>query len=120
MSRGLDTAYGLGRLAFGLALIAAPAQVGSALVGGDARQPMVRATFRFYGTRDVVLGLGTLRAALADGDVDAWLGAGIASDVLDTAVMFGEWDTLPPDKRVRGVLMALGAGAWGAALMARR
>jgi hypothetical protein len=100
--------------------MAAPADVGNVLVGADARQPTTRVLLRFYGTRDVALGIGTLRAASRDGDVRAWLAAGIASDVLDSAVMLTEWRDIAADKRVPGVLMALGAAGAGAALLARR
>jgi len=90
------------------------------LVGKAARKPMTRTMFRFYGTRDVVLGLGTLRAAAGDGDVAPWVAGGIASDVLDATVMATEWTALPAGKRVPGLLTALGAGAVGVALLARR
>ena len=120
MQRGFDTAYGLGRLAFGVGLQAAPAQLGSLLVGEEARRPMVRILFRFYGTRDVVLGLGTLRAAAGGGDVGAWVAAGVASDVLDAALQLGEWQQIPSDKRVPGLLAALGGAVVGMSLLARR
>jgi hypothetical protein len=100
--------------------MAAPTRLGDLLLGEDARQPTPRIMLRFYGTRDVALGIGTLRAASGGGDVRAWLAAGIASDALDTAVMLSEWRDISPDKRVPGVLMALGAAGAGAALLARR
>jgi len=68
----------------------------------------------------VVLGLGTLWSAARGGDVDAWLGAGIASDVLDAAVQLAEWEDLSASKRVPGTLAALGAAVAGAVLLARR
>ena len=98
--------------------MAAPAGVGNVLVGGDARQPTPRTLLRFYGTRDVALGIGTLRAA-GGGDARPWVTAGIASDALDAVVMLTEWRAIAADKRVPGVLMALGAAAAGVALLAR-
>jgi hypothetical protein len=89
------------------------------LIGPEARTPTVRHLFRFYGTRDVVLGLGTLWSAFRGGDVDSWLGAGVASDLLDTAVL-AQWRDLPASKRVPGILTAMGAAGMGAALLARR
>jgi len=115
----LETVYGLGRLAFGAGMIAAPDRLGDLLMGAGARQPTVRTTLRFYGTRDVVLGLGTLRAASAREGVGGWVAAGVASDVLDTAIQLIEWDEIPPDKRVPGILAALGGAAAGIALLAR-
>jgi hypothetical protein len=115
----LEAVYGLGRLAFGAGMIGAPERLGSVLIGGEARKPMVRTSLRLYGTRDVVLGLGTLRATAGGEDAGGWLMAGIASDVLDTAVQLLEWDDLPSDKRVPGVLAAVGAAAAGIAVLAR-
>lgn len=120
MQVALEAVYGLGRLAFGAGLMAAPGQLGGVLIGDEAREPAVRIGLRTYGTRDVVLGLGTLRAVAGRGDVAPWLLAGIASDVLDSAVQLGEWPHLPPDKRLPGILMALGATGAGIALLARR
>jgi hypothetical protein len=99
--------------------MAAPAGVGNVLVGGDARQPTPRTLLRFYGTRDVALGIGTLRGAAGGGDARPWVTAGIASDALDAVVMLTEWRAIEEDKRVPGVLMALGAAAAGIALLAR-
>ena len=81
---------------------------------------MTRALCRFYGTRDVVLGLGTLRAAAGAGEVAPWVAGGIASDVLDATVMVTEWATLPEGKRVPGVLAATAAAVAGAVVLARR
>jgi hypothetical protein len=118
LARTLDLAYGMGRLAFGAGLLANPARLGNVLIGKQSRKPSVRTMFRFYGTRDTVLGLGALRAAARGGDVAPWLAAGVLSDALDAGVLLAEWDTLPPGKRVPGVLAALGAGVAGIALLA--
>ncbi len=120
MQRPLETFYGLGRLAFGAGLLAAPAALGRVLTGDQAREPAVRSMFRFYGTRDTVLGLGTLRAVSGGTDVAGWITAGIASDFLDAGVMLAEWSELPPEKRLPGIASALGAAAAGIALLARR
>ena len=81
---------------------------------------MVRISLRLYGTRDVVLGLGTLRAAAAGEDVGGWLAAGIASDFLDTAVQLVEWNDLPAEKRIPGVLAAGGTAVAGIVLLTSR
>ena len=81
---------------------------------------MVRIALRLYGTRDVVLGLGTLRAGTTGEDIRGWLAAGVASDVLDTAIQLLEWDDIPQDKRLPGVLAAVGGAIAGIALLARR
>ena len=115
----LVAVYGLGRLAFGAALMSRPDGFGALLVGDEARDPSVRAGLRAYGTRDTVLGLATLRAVLAEGDVRPWIAAGIASDVLDTVAQAVDWSDLPSDRRVGGVTAALASAAVGAALLAR-
>jgi hypothetical protein len=120
MQRFLEAGYALGRLAFGAGLLTAPERLGGVLLGERIGNPDVRMSFRFYGTRDVVLGLGTLGAVVAEGEVAPWLLAGIASDVLDSALQLAEWSELPPDKRLPGLLAALAAAGAGAALLARR
>jgi hypothetical protein len=97
--------------------VAAPGALGNVLIGPEARTPTAMRLFRFYGTRDVALGLGTLWTAFRGGDVQPWLGAGVASDLLDTAVL-AEWRDLPAGKRVPGILTAMGAAGMGAALLA--
>jgi hypothetical protein len=111
--------YGLGRLTFGAALMSAPSGFGRMLVGDEAREPAVRIGLRTYGTRDVVLGLGTLSAVAARNDVTPWLAAGVASDVLDAAAQAAEWSDLPPDKRLAGVLAAMASAGVGIALLVR-
>jgi hypothetical protein len=98
----------------------APVEFGNVLMGRKARKPVARMNFRFYGTRDVALGLATMWAALRGENVAPLLGAGIASDLLDVTVMVVESSELPPEKRVPGLAAALSAAVVGAALLARR
>jgi len=116
----LDSVYGLGRLVFGAALMTAPAPFGDVLIGRAARKGTPRTLLRFYGTRDVLLGLGALSAASKGGDARGWVAAGIGADVLDAGVMLTEWSDIPAEKRVPGLLSALGAAGLGAVLLARR
>jgi hypothetical protein len=120
MDRTLAFTYGIGRLAFGAYLLAAPTKLGAVLLGKEANEPAVRAMFRFYGTRDTLLGLGTMRAAVRNEDVTGWLTAGLGADVLDVAVQGVEWNDLPEDKRVKGIAAAAGAAIAGAGLLAKR
>ena len=108
--------YGLGRLTFGGGLIAAPGRIGTLLMGDQAAQSEVRVALRAYGTRDTVLGLGTL-AALRRGDVAPWIAAGITSDVLDAALQATDWQHLPPGRRGAGVATAAASAAVGIALL---
>lgn len=121
MAGVLEGAYGIGRLAFGAGLMGAPRELGGVLMGKkEARRPLARIALRGYGTRDVVLGLALLRALASDRDLRPWLGAGIASDVLDVALQLAEWSEIPSGKREVGIATALGAAATGAALLARQ
>jgi hypothetical protein len=120
MQRFLVAGYALGRLAFGTALVTAPERLGGLMLGERIGHPDVRVLLRFYGTRDVVLGLGTLGAVAGEREVVPWLLAGVASDMLDSALQLAEWSDLPPDRRLPGLLVALAAAGTGAALAARR
>jgi hypothetical protein len=120
VQRSLETIYALGRLGFGAAGLAAPNTLGRLLVGKYVHIPLVRIGFRLYGTRDVVLGLGTLRAVGNGDGVGTWLAAGVASDLLDAAIQLREWSDLPSDRRLPGVLAALGAAGAGGLLLAGR
>ena len=100
-------------------MIGAPTGFGRLLAGEDASQPAVRTGLRAYGTRDVVLGLGTLRAVVTGSDVSPWLAAGVTADLLDTAVQAADWQHLPADRRVGGVAAAVAAATVGVALIAR-
>ena len=120
MARSLEVVYGIGRLAFGAGLIVNPVPLGNVLIGKESRKPAVRTMFRFYGTRDVALGLGALRATARGDDVAPWVAAGVLSDALDATVLLTERETLPQGKRLPGVLAALGAGVAGIAILAHR
>jgi hypothetical protein len=93
--------------------------MGSLVVGDSAREPAVGASVRYYGTRDLVLGVGTLRALARDGDAESWILAGIGADLLDAVATVADWESLPPDRRIPALAAALGAAAGGAALIIR-
>lgn len=121
MAGALEGTYGIGRLAFGAGLMVAPRELAGVLMGRkEARRPLARIALRGYGTRDVVLGVAILRALAGDRDLRPWLGAGIASDLLDVALQLAEWPEIPSGKREVGIATALGAAATGAALLARQ
>ena len=117
--RGRDAIiYGIGRLAFGAGLFAAPAAAGSVMLGDESGRPGARVALRAYGTRDVLLGGGAIYAGARGGDALPWVAAGMAADVLDVALQALEWNNLPPDKRIVGIAAAAGAAAGGAWLLA--
>lgn len=74
----------LGRVAYGLACMAAP-RAATGPAGQRAEGPMVWLA-RTLGVRDLVLGAGTLAALAADPRRGAgWVAAGAAADALDVA-----------------------------------
>jgi hypothetical protein len=110
--------YAMGRLAFGVAALAAPAAAGRALAGAGGAEPDAQAFLRGMGGREIGLGLGILAALRADRPVRPWLVAGVLADSSDIAGIAGTWEHLPPAKRWLGVATAGGAAAVGATLLA--
>jgi hypothetical protein len=114
------TVYAVGRMAFGVAALAAPAGIGRALAGAGGAEPDAQAFLRGMGGREIGLALGLLAALRADGPVRPWLIAGVLADSSDLAGIAGTWQHLPPAKRWLGVGTAGAAAAMGAALLTRR
>jgi hypothetical protein len=107
--RDLAIAQARGRIAVGLAFLAAPSLVGRLWVGGDARRPGARVLGRAFGARDLALGLGVVIALDRGAPVRGWLEASALADASDFAAGLLGADALPPPLRP-GVL-ALGAGS---------
>jgi hypothetical protein len=110
--------YAIGRLAFGVAALAAPATLGRALAGAGGAEPDAQAFLRGMGGREIGLGLGLLATLRADGPVQPWLIAGVLADSGDIAGIAGTWRHLAPAKRWLGLGTAGAAAAVGAALLA--
>lgn len=111
---GRATAAVLGlRVAYGLALLAAPAKVaGNRWLGAGARQPAAQAALRGLGGREVALH-GLALVALARGSaVRPWLAVSIAGDLADVSGTFLDRDGLPD-----GSVVATAAVAGGSALL---
>ena len=104
--------YGLGRVAFGVGLLAAPRQAGNLLIG---RQPETDAAiaWRAFGSRDLVLGVGILQGLLRGGQPTQFLVAGVASDILDVTGQLLDWQELEPGRRIGGVGFAAVAALAG-------
>jgi hypothetical protein len=115
MSR-LVAAYGLGRIAFAVAALAAPRAVGFALAGTGGATPDARAFLRGMGGRDLALGLGVLASVRRDQSPLPWLLAGACADLGDVAGIAGSWAEMAPDRRGPGLAFAAGAGVAGLGL----
>jgi len=104
----------IGRIAAGAAFTAAPRRVGSLLIGRDAERPGSRLFIAAFGARDVLLGVGTLRAAIQDQPIRPWVAACATADAFDALATLRGFRGLPRGRReltfvVSAVPAALGA-----------
>ena len=71
----------------GLVLLLVPGIASRLLFGHAGRNPVVRATLRITGVRDLVLGVGAI-TTLKEHTMDAeWVGMGAVADLVDGAVL---------------------------------
>jgi hypothetical protein len=98
----------LGRLLFGVALIAKPSLMEQAWIGKQARLPGAQVLTRAVGARDLALGLGGLQAlARKDGSARPWLAAAAVCDVVDFGATWTAGRAIPRQART-GVLAVAG------------
>jgi hypothetical protein len=110
--------YGLGRVAFGVAALAAPALAGRSLAGEGGAAPDAQAFLRGMGGREIGIGLGLFTAIRAGRPVRPWLIAGVLADSSDIAGIGGAWPHMRPTKRWLGLSLAGRAAVIGATLLA--
>jgi hypothetical protein len=117
LARGLAA----GRVALGIALVAAPDVATRRWLGeASADDPGRQIAVRGLGARDVALGVGTLVALRGDGDLRRaahWLEAGVVADLADAASTAVTEDL--DVSRATGIAVALGAAGLGLGLRAR-
>jgi hypothetical protein len=112
-ARAATTALLCCRVAYGLALIAAPAQVaGNRWLGPGARAGAAQVPLRGLGAREVAIHGLALAALWGGGPVRPLLGASIAGDLTDVAATAAARAELPG-----GSLAATAAVAGGSALL---
>jgi hypothetical protein len=118
-TRQLTAAFALGRLAFGVGLMARPGRVASGWIGSDAERDTVKIVLRGLGARDVALSVGAL-AALGDEDRLAhWVAAAIGCDLSDVvSTLAAPPGSLPGNARWGTVGLGGGAALAGALLLA--
>ena len=109
-------AYALGRTAFGVALLAAPSQVGSSWLGSDAERAPVHVAIRGLGARDIALAGGAVWAAVKDDSLRPWLVGTVAGDVTDIAATLAAGSSIPARARwgTLGLAGSLRLGGCGA------
>lgn len=119
-AESLTTSLAVGRIAFGLAAVVAPAQFGKNWVGGVAERPETHVLTRAFGVRDIALGaasLGALRSTGTGGVGFKVLTAlGVLVDAVDALSTVAARDHLPNAPATAAVAGA--AAASGAAVLA--
>jgi len=106
--RILAVVISLGRFLFGVAFIAKPTLMEQAWIGKQARLPGAQLLARAVGARDLVVGLGGLRAvAREDGSARPWLAAASICDAVDFGATWAAGRRIPREAR-NGVLAIAG------------
>ena len=109
----ITIALAAGRVAFGLALVGAPARIGSSWLGPDGMRRSTHVALRGLGARDIALAGGAGWAAARGSAVRPWLLATVGGDLADIAATLAAGDTLPQRARTGTVLLAGGSAlAW--------
>jgi hypothetical protein len=98
------------RIAYGVALIAAPARLTRRWLGPAVEHDPTRVALRGLGAREVLLHAGGLVATLRGGAVRPWLAASVAGDVSDIAATTAGRSGLP-DGAAPATLAVAGASA---------
>jgi hypothetical protein len=98
------------RIAYGAALIAAPARLTRRWLGPAVEDDPIRVALRGLGAREVLLHAGALAATVRGGDVRPWLAASVAGDVSDIAATAAGRRGLP-DGAAPATLAVAGASA---------
>jgi hypothetical protein len=112
--------FAAGRLAFGVALTAAPARVGGRWLGADAAdRPGAQIALRGLGARDLALSLGALACADEGSRLRPWLAATAACDLADlAATLLAPARALPANARWGTAVLAGGSALAGVLLYA--
>jgi hypothetical protein len=116
--RTLATGLASCRIAFGLGFLAVPGRAAGGWIGPAANdaggQVMIRAT----GARDLVLGVGGLRALREGRDERAWFTAQLVSDATDFVATWLARRELGPARSAFALVMAGGSSAIASAYLA--
>jgi hypothetical protein len=108
----LAIAFGVGRVLFGVAMLAVPGQVTRAWVGAEDAPAVILA--RCLGGRDIVIGAGLALAAGRGGDPRLWLGGGVLADTVDGIATLAAGDAIPRSGRMATTALAGGSALFGA------
>jgi type IV secretory pathway TrbD component len=107
------------RIAYGAALVAAPARTTKSWLGSDVERAGTKVALRALGAREIVLHGGALAAAVSDAPVRPWLAASIGGDAADIASTFAAGSgALPDGAAVKTLVVAGVSAALSAAVLA--
>lgn len=113
--RTLVTGIALGRLVFGVALVAAPrTAVGQGWIGAEAQRPAAGVLLRAVGARDIALAVGTLIALKQGSSLKPWVLGGAIADGTDFVATLTAGQGIPLQGRAS--VGAIAGGALGAQL----
>ncbi|MEA2411161.1 MAG: hypothetical protein QOC77_1722 [Thermoleophilaceae bacterium] len=120
MSPGRKAAVGVAalRIAYGVALVVAPARTTRSWLGSDAARAGTGVALRALGAREVAIHAGAVAAALGGGAVRPWLVASIGGDCSDVVATFGAGSGLPAGAALKTLAVAGGSAALSAAVIA--
>jgi hypothetical protein len=103
----------VGRMAFGVALLAAPEKVAAGWVGSYSKSPAVRSLARSIGIRDLVLGMIALHTIDNPQVGPRWQATCATVDSVDLLAALAARSDLPVSGLAGTVLLAGGAAAAG-------
>jgi hypothetical protein len=109
---------GLGRMAFGAAMLLAPGRSFRAWIGGDADRTGPKVVGAGFGARDFALGAGLVWALQRNEPAHAWLVGAAISDAADFTGTLLAGDQIPKAGRLAVMAIAAGAAIQGAVLAA--
>jgi hypothetical protein len=104
------------RIAYGVALIAAPTRLGRRWLGPAAETAPTQVPLRGLGAREVLIHAGAVAAALAGAPLRPWLAGSIAGDLTDIAATAVGREQLPDGSAVATLVVAGTSALMSAAL----
>jgi hypothetical protein len=94
-ARTTATLFAAGRIAFGAGMLFAPRKVAHGWIGDDADRASAEFLTRAVGIRDIIIGAGAMFALASGKPAQAWMRAGVAADVADSALTAAYLGKLP-------------------------
>ena len=117
--RTAAAALAVTRLAYGLALIAAPERLASGWLGKDVKRDAAKIAVHGLAARDVAISAGALSTLRDEDALAPWIAAAVAADLCDIAsTVATPAGKLPANARWGTIALAGASAALGAATFA--